>query len=204
MDGKAHLLARGAQLAGQFRDTLLRLRHGHAVARNDDHAVGLVQCRGDTVGVDGDLFALDRLLLARGAAEAAEDHADEAAVHRLAHDVAEDRTGRTHQRTDHDQQVIAEREADGRRRPARVAVEHRDDDGHVRAADPHDQVIADEQTQQRQKQERPCARPAEIHRQQDDPSQRRLPAFSMCPPGSCLAAVSILTGRSDALPESLP
>jgi hypothetical protein len=107
------------------------------------------------------------------AAEAAEDDADEAPVHGLAHDVAEDRTRGAHERADHDQQVIAEREADRRRRPARVAVQHRDDHGHVRAADPHDQVIADEEAQERQQHQRPGARPAEIEDQQEHRARRR-------------------------------
>jgi hypothetical protein len=62
VDGEAHLLARRAQLARQLADRLLRLRHRHAVARHDDHAVGLVQRRRHAVGVDCDLLALDRHL----------------------------------------------------------------------------------------------------------------------------------------------
>ena len=82
---KRTLLARRPQLAGQFRHGLLGLRHGHAVARHDDDAVGLVQGHRHAVGVDGDLLTLDGHLLSGGAAEAAEDHADEGPVHGLAH-----------------------------------------------------------------------------------------------------------------------
>ena len=88
-----------------FRD--YGLRHRHAVAGDDDDAVGVVERAGDAVGVDGDHLALDLHRRARGAAEAAQDHRDEAAVHRLAHDVAEDRTGRTDQRADHDQKIVS-------------------------------------------------------------------------------------------------
>ncbi|MNU70720.1 hypothetical protein D3C71_601320 [compost metagenome] len=91
MDGEAHFLAGSAQLAGQFRDCLLCLRHGHAVTGNDDDTVGIVQGIGDTFGIDGDLLALDFHRRSRRAAEAAEDDRDEGAVHRLAHDVGEDR-----------------------------------------------------------------------------------------------------------------
>ncbi len=65
-----------AQLAGQLATRLLRLRHRHAVAGDDDDAVGLVQRRRHAVGVDRDLLALDRHLLARRAAKAAQDDAD--------------------------------------------------------------------------------------------------------------------------------
>ena len=44
-----------------------------------------------------------------------------------------------------DQQVVREHEAGRRRRPARVAVEHRHHDRHVGAADRHDHVDAEEQ-----------------------------------------------------------
>ena len=77
-------------------------------------------------------------------AEAAGDHARGSAVHRAAHDVAEDRAGGADERAGDDQQVVGEHEAGGRRGPAGVAVEHRDDDRHVGAADREDQVHAEE------------------------------------------------------------
>ena len=64
-----------------------------------------------------------------------QDHVEERAVHRLAHDVREDGAGRAHQRAGDDQHRVVEREADARRRPARIAVQHRHHHGHVRAAD---------------------------------------------------------------------
>ena len=197
VDGEAHGLALGAQLAGQFGHRLLRLRHRHAIARDDDDAVGIVQRRGHAFGIDGDLFAGDLHRGAGGAAKAAKDHADERPVHRLAHDVGQDRTGGADQRADHDQQVIRQRKADGRRRPAGIAVQHRHHDRHVRPADPHDQVIADEKAasvidDQRQRR----ARVLQIDHQQHQ-RQIAAAAFSIWPPGSFLALPS-------TLPASLP
>ena len=170
VDGKAHRLAARAQPLGQFRHRLLRLCHRHAVARNDDDAVGIVQRRRHTFGINRNLFAGDFHRRTCHGAEAAQNNADEAAVHRLAHDVAQDRTGRAHQRAGDDQQVIAKGEADGSRRPARIAVEHRHDHGHVGAADAHDQVIADEEGQQRHRNQRPGAGLVEVeHAQRDRP-----------------------------------
>ena len=92
----------------------------------------------------GGLRARRRRRAAAGA-EAAGDDADEVAVHRPAHDVGQDRAGGAHQRAGDDQQVVRQHEAGGRRRPARVAVEHRHHDRHVGAADRHDHVDAEQQ-----------------------------------------------------------
>ena len=81
----------------------------------------------------------------RLAAEAAEDDREERAVHALAHDVGEDRARGADQRAGDDQRHVAEREADARRRPARIGIEHRDDDRHVGAADRNDQRHAERQ-----------------------------------------------------------
>ncbi len=70
---------------------------------------------------------------------------DEGAVHRLAHDVAEDRAGRADQRAGDDQRRVLEREAERRGRPAGIGVQHRDDDRHVGAADRDDEHHADQQ-----------------------------------------------------------
>jgi hypothetical protein len=53
-----------------------------------------------------------------------------------------------------DQEVVAEHEAGGRRRPARVAVQHRDDHGHVRASDRHHEVNTEHARDARLDQER--------------------------------------------------
>ena len=83
------------------------------------------------------------------AAEAAEDHRDERAVHALAHDVGQDRARRADQRAGDDQRRIAEREADARRRPAGIGIEHRDHDRHVGAADRDDDQDAERERGQR-------------------------------------------------------
>ena len=80
------------------------------------------------------------------AAEAAEDHRDERAVHALAHDVGQDRARGADQRAGDDQRRVAEREADAGRRPARIGVEHRDHDRHVGAADRDDDEHAEQRT----------------------------------------------------------
>ena len=64
------------------------------------------------------------------------------------------RTARADQRAGDDQQVVDEHEARGRRRPAGVAVQHRDDDRHVAAADRRHQVEAEQQRDDRHDDER--------------------------------------------------
>ena len=142
---------RVAQELGDLVERVLRLGDRHAVAGHDDHALG-VAAGSRAVSAAVTLFDLALRVAARAlggrralvGAEAAEDHAQERAVHRPAHDVAEDRAARADQRAGDDQQVVGQHEAGGRRGPARVAVEHRDHDRHVGAADGHDQVDAED------------------------------------------------------------
>ena len=145
VDAEADVDALLAQLPGQLGDGVLRLRDGHAVAGGDHDRRRVGEQVGDLVGLDLAVLAVVAVLAADRAvgAEAAGDDADERAVHRLAHDVAEDRTRRADERAGDDQQVVAEHEARGRRRPAGVAVEHRHDDRHVAAADRGDEVEAE-------------------------------------------------------------
>ncbi len=82
-------------------------------------------------------------------AEAAGDHADEVAVHRRAHDVRQNRAARSDQRADDDQEVVRQHETGGRRRPSRVAVQHRNHHRHVRAADRHHHVDAEQERDDR-------------------------------------------------------
>ena len=63
------------------------------------------------------------------------DHIEKGPVHPFAHDVAEDRAGGADQRAGHDQRHVRQSEADTAGRPAGIAVQHGDYDGHVRAAD---------------------------------------------------------------------
>ncbi len=127
---------------------MLRLRHRHAVARHDDDGTGILHDEGRIVRralLHRARFDRTARCSRRIRAEAAENDAEERPVHALAHDVAEDRARRTDQRARDDEREVAEREADTGRRPARIGVQHRHDDGHVRAADPHDQVKADDE-----------------------------------------------------------
>eukprot|EP01037_Dinobryon_pediforme_P031006 gene31006-35311_t len=55
---------------------------------------------------------------------------DEGAVHALAHDVGQDRARGADERAGDDQREIAQREADARRSPPRIGIEHRHDDRH--------------------------------------------------------------------------
>ena len=165
---KPHILARRPQLAGQLCNRLLRLCDRHAVARHDDHAIRIIQGRGHAVGVDCHLLTLDFHRRARRATKAAKDHTDKGPVHRLTHDVGQDGTRGAHERTHHDQQVVGQREANRRCRPAGIAVKHRDNDRHISPADAHDQVITDEERQKRHHDQRPLTGTAHIHDQQHD------------------------------------
>src|SRR5690606_30812648 len=71
-------------------------------------------------------------------------HAEEVAVHRLAHDVRQNRTGRTNQRTRHDQQIVAEHETGGRSSPAGIAVEHRYHDRHIGTTNCHHHMYTEQ------------------------------------------------------------
>lgn len=59
MDGETHCLAVRTQLARQLGNGLLRLCHRHAVTRDNDDAVGIVQRCRDTFSVDCDLLTLE-------------------------------------------------------------------------------------------------------------------------------------------------
>ena len=91
---------------------------------------------------------------ALGRAEAAGDHRDEVAVHGAAHDVAQDRTRGAHQSANHDQKIVRQHEAGRRRRPAGVAVQHRDHHRHISAADGHNHVHAEGERDHRHHDER--------------------------------------------------
>jgi hypothetical protein len=96
VDGKAHIHALLAQGPGDFVDRVLGLGHGHAVAGHDDGALGFAQHLGVSAALTGatspwgSAAAAAPPFLAGAPAEAARNHADEVAVHGLAHDVAQD------------------------------------------------------------------------------------------------------------------
>ena len=77
-----------------------------------------------------------------------EQHVEDAAVHAFAHDVGQDRAGGADQGAGDDQRQVLDGEADAAGRPAGVAVQHGDDDGHVGAADRDDEQEAERDGQQ--------------------------------------------------------
>ena len=199
MDGVFDLDALALEHVGHLAQGMLGLGHRHAVSRHDDDLGGVLHDIGGILGralLDGPRFDG----AARGgrlAAEAAEDHAHEGAVHALAHDVAEDGARRAHQRARDDQGQVAEREADAGRRPARIGVQHRHDNRHVGAADRHDEQHAERQRRQHDEPEgeRPLVVSDEDCDQQDE--QR--------PPSAMLMACRFgsMIGLPDMRPSSL-
>ena len=135
----ANVDALGDQLLRHLFHRVLRARDGEAVSRNDDHALGVAEQERDVFRrTRPHLLLLGGCSRAFGRAEPAEDHADERAVHRLAHDVGQDRARRADERSRDDEQRVVQREADAGGRPPGVAVQHRDDDRHVGTADRDD------------------------------------------------------------------
>ena len=130
-----------------FAQRMLRLRDGHAVPGHDDHTRGIAHDEGGVVRVAAlrrpvALISCGRIALL---AKPAQDDGQERPVHGSAHDVGQDGPGAADQRPDDDQRGILQREADARRRPARVRVQHGDHDRHVRAANRNDQQDPDRQ-----------------------------------------------------------
>ncbi len=126
VDTKAYFNPACAQFLRDFRHRILRLRHRHAVAWSDDHRMRVFQHIGGVFRID--FTVLTHFLIGTGRrtvrTKATGDHANERAVHRFTHDVGQDRTGRTDQRTGDDQQIVAQHKACRRCRPARVGVQH--------------------------------------------------------------------------------
>ena len=91
MDCKANGFAFRPKPPGKFGNILLRLRHRHAVTRNDDNAFGIFERRGNTIGINRNLLAFNFHLRASRAAKPAKDNTDKGSVHRLTHDVGQDR-----------------------------------------------------------------------------------------------------------------
>ena len=122
---------------GQVAHGVLRLGHGHAVARDDDDALDAVEQHGDLFGRGG----LDRLVdlvgvrRVRRRPHRAEEHVGQRAVHRLAHDVGQDDARGADQRAGDDQHGVVDHEAGGRGGQARVGVQQGDHHRHVGAAD---------------------------------------------------------------------
>src|SRR5689334_24858856 len=89
---------------GHLTDGMLRLRDGHSVARNNDYLLGLLHEEGRVLGGTPFVRPVDgsRLATARYCAEASRNHRQEAAIHRAAHDVAEDCTRASDERAGDD------------------------------------------------------------------------------------------------------
>ena len=145
VDGELHLHALGLEELRHLAHRVLGLRDGHPVARHDHdlrrvgHLHRGVRGRGRADG----LVAVVAGAAARGhdAAEPARDDRRDRAVHRLRHEVRQDRAGRADDHARDDQRGVVQRDAGRGRRQAGERVEQRDHDRHVRAADrQHDQV----------------------------------------------------------------
>ena len=137
-----------AQSTRDLVDRMLRLGDGHTVTRDDHDFLGTREQLSRLLRLDRNDLALVFSATGRCAAAGAEatgNDGKEFAVHRAAHDVTQDRAARTDKCAGHDQQVIAKHEAGRRSGPAGVAVEHRNDHGHVGTADCHDHVDSKQQ-----------------------------------------------------------
>ena len=130
------------QLLGQLLERVLCPRDRKAVAWDDNHGVGVGQQEGGVISGAGlhraCFFGARRSASIRRVAETAQQHIKEGAVHRLAHDVRQDRAAGAHQGTGDDQHRVVQRETDARRCPAGIAIEHRHHHGHVGAANRDD------------------------------------------------------------------
>mmetsp|Transcript_14374 Transcript_14374/g.18517 ORF Transcript_14374/g.18517 Transcript_14374/m.18517 type:complete len:253 (-) Transcript_14374:832-1590(-) len=113
------------KLVAHLFQSVLGLRHRHAVARNDDHFRSVLHDEGRVFSrstLERTLFLAARSRRSIVAAKAAQDDRDEAPVHAFTHDVGQDRTGGTHKRTNHNQEVVAQGETNRRSCPAGIAV----------------------------------------------------------------------------------
>ena len=160
VDAETDIDAGFPQFGSDARHRVLRLGDGHAVARNDDHFLRVLEHFGHFFGGCGLDFARPRRRRRGSAsrAEAAHDDADEPAVHGAAHDVAQYRAAGADQGAGDDQQVVGQHESRRRGRPSGVAVQHGDHDRHVGAADGHDHVYAEGEGDDRHDDEREHAR----------------------------------------------
>ena len=151
MDRELNVHTLVAQLLSQFGDWVLGLSHGHTVpGRNNDRG-RLRQLGGQLVSLD--LSDLPRKTLTfnrRGIAKATEDDRHERAVHSLAHDVGQDGAGEADEGTGDDKYRDVQTKSGEGSCPTGVAVQHRNDDWHIRATDSGDEVEAEEQRGQGQ------------------------------------------------------
>ena len=171
MDGVFDFNAFLLEQIGHFTQHLLRLRHRHAIARHHDDLLRILHHIGRVfraAGLHGRAIPR-RATSGHGATfgtEATQQHIDDAAVHALTHDVGQNGTRCAHQRAGHNQQQIANSEANACRRPAGIAIQHGHNHRHIRAADRDDQQEAQGEGQQcNQPEQDIAARDHEQHHQ---------------------------------------
>ena len=126
----------------QIGQLALRLSLRQTEARHEDDLVGVHQLHGDVIGAG----LLHRALGAggfaagRGAtAEATGEHAHQRTVHGLGHRQRERDPGRADECAGDDQRDVVDRQTAHGDGGASAGVKHRDDDGHVSAADRDDE-----------------------------------------------------------------
>ncbi len=123
---------------GQLADRVLRLGDGQAVARHDDDVLRVGQLDRDIVradgphGATGPCHGTGRVV---AAAEPADHDVQDGPVHRVGHELGQDRARGADEGARDDQDRVVDDEAGHRDRRAGERVEQRDDDGHVGAAD---------------------------------------------------------------------
>ena len=93
MNAKAHVHTCGAQFLRELGHWVLRLCHRHAVAWGDDDAAGIFEHGSQFGGLDFFVFPCDFFARSRRrSTKTTCNHRDERAVHRLTHDVRQNRT----------------------------------------------------------------------------------------------------------------
>ena len=160
---------RCSRMRRELAHGVLGLRRRHAVARDEDDLPRVGELRRDVLQRDLAHHAfLARLGRGGRAAERAEQDVRDRAVHRLAHEDREDEARAAVQRARDDEDVVPEREARGGGREARVRVQERDDDGHVRGADRQDEQHAEEEREGAHRVEEDGVARIEDERDEDD------------------------------------
>ncbi len=107
------------QQLSELRDRVLGLRNRHSVAGSDHDLPGRFQHVRNLFGRDLLVFTV---LIPTGSSaftgsEATQNDGKERAVHRLTHDVGQERTRGTNQSASDDQQVVVQHEPGSRSRP---------------------------------------------------------------------------------------
>ena len=202
MDRVEHLDVALLQGLRHLAHRVLRLRDRHAVARHDDDLARVVHEDRDVGGARrahrAARLASPTFDRGRLAAEAAEQHAADRAVHGLRHLVGEDRARRADDHAGDDQRGVVERDARRGRAQPRERVQRRDHDRHVRAADRQHGEVAEDPGRDQDEDEEALARRAG----RGSRSRRRPPrAAGRC---SRTGRPGIFTGLPEMRPWSLP